>query len=120
MDVGIGKRSAQRDKTKLPEEKIVHNDLNPIPFDFLEHGPHLRSRRQASCGDQSVQHVLFVLDTSGSIGPTQFNRMKNAIAKLVPLFCKQVKIAIVSFDHQVNLEFCFNCFGNTEVMQKLL
>ena len=39
--------------------------------------------------------------------------MKDAIGKLVPLFCKKVKFAMVTFSTDINLEFCFNCFDNT-------
>ena len=90
------------------------NDITskPIPFDWFEHGPRLRQRRQIQCNNR-VQNVLFVLDTSGSIGPTQFDRVKNALAKLTPLFCKQVQFALITFSTYVNLEFCFDCFQNT-------
>lgn len=87
--------------------------MNPIPFDWLEHGPRLRSKRQAACGDQSTQHVLFVLDTSGSITAPPFNRMRDAIALLPYFFCRQVQFAVITFSSYVNLEFCFDCFENT-------
>ena len=57
--------------------------------------------------------MLFVLDTSGSIGPAQFQRVQAAIGLLPSLFCRQVKFAVMTFSHYVNLEFCFNCFENT-------
>ena len=88
------------------------DEPKPIPFDRFEHGPNLRQRRQTECDDE-VQNVLFVLDTSGSIGPTEFKRMRNALSNLTPLFCRQVQFALITFDHYVNLEFCFNCFDNT-------
>lgn len=114
--IGIEKRSIMQDKGDLPyvESLPIYSDLDPIPFDWLEHGHHFRRhKRSASCGDDKVQHVLFVLDTSGSIGPEQFTRVKNALARLIPLFCKQVKIAVVSFSHHIHLEFCFDCYKNT-------
>ena len=57
--------------------------------------------------------LLFVLDTSGSIGKTQFNRTEEALAKLTPLFCRKVRFALITFSSYVNLEFCFDCFENT-------
>ena len=57
--------------------------------------------------------MLFVLDTSGSIGSAQFDRLTSAIALLPVLFCKQVKFAVITFSSYVNLEFCFDCFENT-------
>ena len=110
--VGIGKRSITNIKR---EHNVVHSNMDPIPFDWFEHGPRLRSRRQTTCGDQSTQNVLFVLDTSGSIGPDQFDRMKVALGRLPALFCRQVKLALITFNHYINLEFCFNCFENTGV-----
>ena len=84
----------------------IKDTPRPIPFDWFVHGPRLRQRRQAQCSDNDVQHVLFVLET-------QFNRIKNALAKLTPLFCRQVRFALITFSSYVNLEFCFDCFENT-------
>ena len=94
-------------------DSAANNDApEPIPFDWLEHAPRFRQRRQTHCSNM-VQNVLFVLDTSGSIGGDQFNRMKNALAKLTPLFCRKVRFALITFSSYVNLEFCFDCFENT-------
>ena len=92
--LAIGKRSISDESDHKETKEMVAADTTyktkevveevfpgPIPF---EHGPHWRQRRQTQCEDNSVQNVLFVLDTSGSIGTTQFNRMKNATAKLTP------------------------------------
>lgn len=84
----------------------------PLPFNWIEHGPRLRRQAQ-NCNPDDVQHVLFVLDSSGSIGTAQYQRMKDTVSKLVPLFCKQVKFAMVTFSTDINLEFCFDCFENT-------
>ena len=39
--------------------------------------------------------------------------MKTALGRLTPLFCKQVRFALITFSSYVNLEFCFDCFENT-------
>ena len=57
--------------------------------------------------------MLFVLDTSGSIGPRHFNRITQTLALLPGLFCKQVQFAAITFASYVNLEFCFDCFAST-------
>ena len=110
IKIGFGKRST---RSKLPKEDVVRTDLDPIPFDWYEHGPRLRSRREATCGDESTQYVLFVLDTSGSIGSSNFERMKRVLALLPGLFCRQVKFAAITFDSYVSIEFCFDCFEST-------
>ena len=35
--------------------------------------------------------------------------MTNAIANFVPLLCDNMKIAIISYSHNIDVEFCFNC-----------
>lgn len=74
----------------------------------------MRFRRQLpGCQPDGTQYMLFLLDTSGSIGSTDFERMKVAISKLIGLFCKPTKFAVMTFSHRFNLEFCFNCHENT-------
>ena len=65
----------------------------PIPFEWEEHGPRLRRQTQR-CSSDEVQNVLFVFDSSGGIGSANYQRMKNAVGKLVLLFCKQVQFAL--------------------------
>ena len=52
---------------------------------------------------------MFVLDTSGSIGPDDFTRMTTALSGFVPLLCDNIRLAILSYSHQLHVEFCFNC-----------
>ena len=85
----------------------------PISFDWNIHGSHIRQRRQARCNDNDTQYVLFVLDSSGSVTSHNFTDMKNAVAKLVPLFCRKIKTALINFSTDIKLEYCFNCFKNT-------
>ena len=66
------------------------------------------------CEDNNVKRsVLFVLDTSGSIGQQDFQRMTNALSTLTPFFCAPVQFALMTFSSRRWLEFCFDCFDNT-------
>jgi len=85
----------------------------PISFNWNIHGSHFRQRRRTRCRDDDTQHVLFILDSSGSISRSNFKEMKQAIAKLVPLFCKKIKTALINFSSDIRLEYCFDCFKNT-------
>ena len=68
-------------------------------------------RRTDICKDSSVKRsVLFVLDTSGSIGMENFQRMTAALSNLTRFFCYPV---LMTFNDRRWLEFCFNCFENT-------
>ncbi len=103
-----------QDTEEFNSEDIVPFESSevPVPFSWTNHGPRLR-RQSQSCSPLDVQHVLFILDSSGSIGSDRYQRMKNALSKLVPLFCNQVKFAMVTFSKDISLEFCFDCFENT-------
>ena len=103
-------RPAEDSKEEVKKKAIDTNA--PAPFKWNEHGPRLRRQTQ-QCRPHQVQHVLFVFDSSGSIGSASYKRMKAAVGNLVPLFCKQVKFAMVTFSTNIHLEFCFNCFQNT-------
>jgi len=85
----------------------------PISFNWNIHGSHFRQRRQTRCRDDDSQHVLFILDSSGSISPSDFKEMKQAVAKLVPLFCKKIETALINFSSNIRLEYCFDCFKDT-------
>ena len=120
MFANVGKRSLQEEKKPLkrehPRPEPLPLDNDPIPFEWKEHGN--RFRRQAfsgnrNCHPDGTQHILFMLDTSGSIGPTDFERMTSNLSLLVALMCKPVKIAAMTFNHDYHVEFCFNCFENT-------
>ena len=112
--LSAGKRSVeeseeQQDSHSDHREEVVTLDVDPIPFKWSEH--HKRFRRQNSCSGQN-QYVLFLLDTSGSIGSENFMKMREAVATLSTLFCKPVQIAVMTFGNTFKLEFCFNCFVN--------
>ena len=89
--------------------KLLPLPVDPIPFDYNQH--HARYRRRVpstNCeSPDSVQPVLFMLDTSGSIGCENFMSMIDAVSKLVQYFCCKTKVAMMVFNHDHFLEFCF-------------
>lgn len=114
--------TGRRSLPTKPVQQTSHNEpsptdtekahLNaPLPFEWKEH--HHRFRRQQKCSRDDVQHVLFLLDTSGSISDDSFKRMKEAVGNLTFHFCRQVQIAVMTFNHEFNIEFCFDCYDNT-------
>ena len=99
-------------KEKEPVVEMEH--IDPIPFDMNEHGT--RVRRQAnSCREGDNQHVLFALDTSGSITMGDYTTMKNTVADLTAIFCEDIEVAVLTFNHELHLEFCFNCYEGNDV-----
>jgi hypothetical protein len=113
-----GKRSAKEElrrplnrRRRSPGTEPQPLPVNPIPFSIAEHGA--RYRRQTNCLPNGMQHILFVLDTSGSISVSEFNRVTSVLSELVLFFCNPIKIAVMTFDHEYYVEFCFNCYDNT-------
>ena len=58
------------------------------------------------------QHIFFVIDTSGSIGQYDFEIITSVIGSITTLFCRQIKIAVMTFDHEYFVEFCFDKYKN--------
>ncbi len=57
-----------------------------------------------------------MLDTSGSIGSTEFERVKEAVSNLTLLFCREIEVAVLTFNHEFHLEFCFNCYHEQDTL----
>ena len=89
----------------LPEPEPMKQ--KPIPFDINLHGH--RYRRQENC---EHQYVLFLIDTSGSIGETNFCAFNCELANLVQWFCKPISLAVMTFSHTFHKEFCFDAYSN--------
>ena len=91
-----------------PYLKPLEND--PIPFDMTLHGS--RYRRKITCYPDNTQYILFMLDTSGSIGQDNFEAMTSTLGRLVPLFCRPIRIGVMTFNHEYYVEFCFDFYDN--------
>ena len=109
-----GKRSVEVDEEEhsapvnpLPEPEPEPLKESPIPFDMSLHGH--RYRRQCLCTNQ---YVLFLLDTSGSIGQSTFCRVTCLLGDLVQWFCNSVRVATMTFSHAFHKEFCFDDYNN--------
>ena len=112
-----GKRSVLEEKRRPNLRKLRRSAspaplaVDPIPFNIAQHGA--RYRRQTTCLPNGMQHILFVLDTSGSIAESTFNHVTSTLSGLLAFFCNPIKVAVMTFDHEYYVEFCFNCYDNT-------
>ena len=87
--------------------------VKPIPFDIMQHSARYRRENGGvNCYPDGTRYVLFLLDTSGSIGEHNFNIMTSSLSTLVHYFCRRIKIAAMTFSHEHFIEFCFDCFDN--------
>ena len=123
----LGRRSInQEEKLELEETafieeedkqspKLLSQDSDMKTLPFVWERDHIRFRRThkiSGCEATDVHYMLFVLDTSGSIGRRNFNNMTEAIGNISHYFCKQIQVAFMTYNHDIHLEFCFNCHGN--------
>ena len=69
---------------------------------------HERRRRQA-CPNTDTRQVLFVVDTSGSIGGSTFNKVRDLLASISEKLCDHLRVAMMTYSDNINLEFCFKC-----------
>ena len=111
--IGFGKRALIEDP--LVDEEInitkLEDDIYPEEFNLDKHLSHAEVHRRKRQTGQNF--MLFILDASGSIGTTNFNRMKNVVAGLVEYRCDQ-KFAIMSYSNYVYGQYCFNCHQPTD------
>ena len=112
--LSIGKRLAE-DINEVIDSAIEPLTLSvPVQqFNLDEHLSQIahtaRVRRQA-CGQ--TRYVLFIVDTSGSIGSGVFESVKRVIADISENLCDYLKVALITYSDDINLEFCFNCNNN--------
>ena len=85
----------------------------PIPFDLEEYLSDIKIHRQRRGSVDAKRYILFVLDTSGSIGRTNFEKVLDVLSDFVPLFCNGTFFAIMTFGDIMKKEICFNCETNT-------
>ena len=81
-----------------------------MPFDLDKELSHIKAHRQKRQGtDRKDKYVLYILDSSGSIGETNFKKMRNVTAQFSLFYCQGTKIAAISYNNQVYKNYCFNC-----------
>ena len=88
------------------------------PFNFKQHFPltysHPLYKRQEKNDD--FRYLLFILDTSGSIGEYDFDRVVTILSDLVLQICDKVKVAVMTFSNVIHQEICFDSIvhGDTD------
>ena len=84
-------------------------DPSPLPFVWKDdHIPFRHQFVQRQCNYTLDQYILFLIDTSGSIGNETFHQFTEALSNITTYFCKTVRVAVMTFSHDFYLEFCFD------------
>ena len=125
LALNTGKRSVEEES---PNESLQANlqsvaeetDIPVLPFNMEEvvGSIHARRRRQicpnpdTQPAEDHIRYVLFILDTSGSIGNANFQDVKQILANISATLCDHLRVALLTYSHEFNLEFCFKCYNN--------
>ena len=109
-----GERSLENEQFTMmdtPAMQILDASVPVEPFDIEERvkSIHERRRRETCPSQDNIRYVLFILDTSGSIGRSQFVRVKYLLALMSEKLCDHLRVAMITYGSDINLEFCFNC-----------
>ena len=95
--------------------QTLDDSIIPEPFNFNQKldaaHKHRRRSTNSTCNDR---YLLFMFDTSGSIGETKFTRMVSNVSDLVTFFCGNTKIAAMTFSSHIYHQFCFKCNVNNQ------
>ena len=113
-DIGrsISTKSTEKETPAVEEDVIAQLDDNivPMPFDLNKELSHIKTHRQKREGtNKKDKYVLYIMDSSGSIGSTNFKDMRNIMAQFSLFYCKGTKIAAMSYSTYVYKNYCFNC-----------
>jgi hypothetical protein len=108
-------RNATDGDPPKPSEPI-DPDTPVEPFDLEEFRSQAnKSRHYRCCGNRDGdRYILFVLDNSKAVSEAEFTSATNFVCSLTKQLCGNVKIAVMTYDDAINLEFCFNCSSTRE------
>ena len=113
---GPTRRSLQEDEAQQPsvDDNAATNELMddysvPNPFDFDGHLSAITTHRNKRQANSKKRYVLFILDSSRSIGSAQFTLMKEVLSDLLPLFCGNALFGVMSYGAKLERDICFNC-----------
>ena len=109
-----GERSLENEQFTMMDTPVMQILDVAVPVESFDMEERVKSiherRRHQSCPSQdSIRYVLFILDTSGSIGRSQFVRVKYLLALMSEKLCDHLRVAMITYGSDINLEFCFNC-----------
>ena len=110
-----GGRSLEKEgefiKINSQELHFLDSTVPVEPFNMEERVKtiHERRRRQTCPSEDNIRYVLFIVDTSGSIGRLHFTRVKYLLALMSEKLCDHLRVAMITYGSDINLEFCFNC-----------
>ena len=93
--------------------QILDASVPVEPFDMEERvkSIHERRRRETCPSQDNIRYVLFILDTSGSIGRSQFVRVKHLLALMSEKLCDHLRVAMITYGSDIKLEFCSTARG---------
>ena len=69
-----------------------------------------REKRQTN--SPANRNIIFVVDSSGSIGNTTYQKVLKILSNFSELFCGEVSIGLLTYSTHIDLEFCPTCHGN--------
>ena len=95
---------------KVPATNELLNDYSDAnSFDLDGHLAAITSHRSKRSANSRRRYVLFILDSSGSIGSSEFTTMKEVLTNLLPLFCGNTLFGVMSYGSRLERDICFNC-----------
>ena len=100
-----GRRSAE----DINAEKEILADLIQAQEDIYNNK---RTKRQTL--PSTTRNVYFVVDSSGSIGSSEYQRVLNVLSKFAELLCGEASIGMVTYATVIDLEFCPTCLRSLD------
>ena len=93
---------------RSPEDIDAENE---ILADFIQaqEDIYTNKRKKRTTLPPATRNVIFVLDSSASIGRSTYQRILNVLSDFAKLFCGNVAVGMVTYATVIDLEFCPTC-----------
>ena len=89
------------------EDKVLLAQLVEAQDDIYRNK---REKRQTN--SHANRNIIFVVDSSGSIGSTIYRDVLQVLSNFSGLFCGEVSIGLLTYSTHIDLEFCPTCHRN--------
>ena len=92
------------------------NAENEILADFIQAQEDIynNKRKKRKTLPPATRNVIFVLDSSASIGRSTYQRILNVLSDVASLLCGDVAVGMVTYATVIDLEFCPTCLRSLD------
>ena len=98
---------------RSPEDIDVENEILADLIQAQE-DIYTNKRKKRRTLPSATRNVIFVVDSSSSIGSSNYRRILNVLGEFASLLCGEVALGMVTYATVIDLEFCPTCLRSLD------